>query len=245
MHADEPSQDLMGSATELVRRAPACVMSSGPAQDNSMPARQYTVKNGEDLFEIAAECGFRSADTIRDHAANAELMADRNEGILRPGDVLTIPEIETDWLALDAGKKNVFRRPGPPRLLKLRLVDDDGDPIANEAVAMSGTGVQAELTTDGAGCVEVEVPVRNCKSLLVTVGDREIELDVADLDPVDSVTGVQARLSNLGYFVGTRDDDYGETTRACVSEFQSDNQLPQTGVACAMTRQKLVDKHGC
>jgi hypothetical protein len=52
------------------------------------------------------------------------------------------------------------------------------------------------------------------------------ELHVGELDPVGEVTGLQARLANLGYYDGPIDGDAGEVTAAAIAQFRREHGLP-------------------
>jgi hypothetical protein len=62
------------------------------------------------------------------------------------------------------------------------------------------------------------------------------QLQLGTLDPIDTSTGLTARLFNLGY--GT--DDIAEAIRA----FQAKKRLPVTGQADDATRSRLVSEFG-
>jgi hypothetical protein len=49
---------------------------------------------------------------------------------------------------------------------------------------------------------------------------------VGELDPVGEVTGVQARLANLGYYDGPIDGDAGQVTSAAIAQFRREHGLP-------------------
>jgi len=54
------------------------------------------------------------------------------------------------------------------------------------------------------------------------------------------VKALQQRLTDLNYFVGSVDGDFGPSTRAAVLAFQADNALPTTGVVDAATEAALA-----
>ncbi len=64
------------------------------------------------------------------------------------------------------------------------------------------------------------------------------------LDPVDKITGAQARLKNLGFFRGAIDGTVDANTRAAIMSFQNRYGLPANGVLEAQTMNKLLEVHG-
>jgi peptidoglycan hydrolase-like protein with peptidoglycan-binding domain len=65
------------------------------------------------------------------------------------------------------------------------------------------------------------------------------------LDPVTEVSGVQARLRNLGYGEVPLDGEMGPATIAALCAFQRENGLKVTASADTATQDKLAEKHGC
>jgi N-acetylmuramoyl-L-alanine amidase len=82
-----------------------------------------------------------------------------------------------------------------------------------------------------------ELRVKVCpmaKHAKLTVGEgdeaRVYELELGGLDPCDTVSGIQARLENLGYDPGPIDNVMGPLTSAAISAFQEDeNDLNVNG----------------
>ena len=56
---------------------------------------------------------------------------------------------------------------------------------------------------------------------------------------------MQARLKNLGYYGGRTDsDELDEATRAALVAFQTDHELPVTGLIDDETKAALKKRHG-
>ena len=77
---------------------------------------------------------------------------------------------------------------------------------------------------------------------LLRADEREATLHIGHLDPIDSDTGVRARLQNLGYRI---EDDTDDAVRLGVEEFQVEHGLWVDGVVGPNTRGKLEEEHGC
>jgi len=61
--------------------------------------------------------------------------------------------------------------------------------------------------------------------------------------PAQAVDGVQQTLKGLGYKIEAKEDQsntYGPSTQDAVRQFQTDHQLPQTGIADIETRMAMV-----
>jgi hypothetical protein len=105
-----------------------------------------------------------------------------------------------------------------------------------------------EDRTDGNGCIEQEIDAGLEKAkLTVEIAEQERytwTLRLGQLDPIEETSGVQGRLSNLGYtcpVTGTED----APTREAVRRFQHDQSLDGDGSITERTRGKLREVYGC
>jgi N-acetylmuramoyl-L-alanine amidase len=92
--------------------------------------------------------------------------------------------------------------------------------------------------------IEQQIPMTATGGML-TIQDMEIPLEIGHLDPIEEVTGWQARLNNLGYYTGPIGEADEEQVRLGVEEFQCDNGLSVDGVCGQNTQNKLKEVHGC
>lgn len=134
--------------------------------------------------------------------------------------------------------------PGQRYPVRLRLLDG-ADNLAGEdwVIELRGESLATGKTSAG-GLVETELPT-NEPGLVLRLPHLGMffGLDVATLDPVDTPTGAQARLTNLGYpcpVSGTMD----EVTRAALIAFQHDQDLEPSGVMDGATIAALYTAHG-
>jgi peptidoglycan hydrolase-like protein with peptidoglycan-binding domain len=99
--------------------------------------------------------------------------------------------------------------------------------------------------TDGEGALEIAIRPDAARALIILGDgtDDPIDLCLGALDPADSVTGVQARLTNLGVDVGPVDGILGPLTTAGIAEFQRQRGLPETGEIDEATSTKLAEVH--
>jgi peptidoglycan hydrolase-like protein with peptidoglycan-binding domain len=70
-------------------------------------------------------------------------------------------------------------------------------------------------------------------------------LQIGFLDPIDELSGVQARLNNLGFDSGEVDGLNGPRTRAAVKSFQKKHGLVVDGIAGPKTKAQLKRVYGC
>jgi hypothetical protein len=213
----------------------------------------YTVKQGDYLSKIAKNHGFQDYRTIWDHPRNAELKKKRkNPNILYPGDVLHIPEKQTKEVTGGTGQKHRFRAKRKSPMLKIVLKDINNKPMANLECELRVEGKTYPLTTDGKGRVEQEISPGAEEGRLVLkppdLPPEEIPLKIGHLDPVEEVSGWQARLNNLGYDAGPVDGKETEQLRSAIEEFQCDafKDVSQVDGKCGpKTQAKLKEVHGC
>jgi N-acetylmuramoyl-L-alanine amidase len=213
-------------------------------------ADYYTVEQGDHLSKIAKDNGFTDYTVIWDHPKNADLRKQRpNPNILLPGDQVFIPDMEPKHESGPADKHHTFTV--DRKTLKLRLVLEDiyEKPIAGAPCALLVEDQVFQLTTDGNGKLEQEVPLDAQDGVLTIHGDQTpladfpVYLKIGHLDPVTEPSGQLARLNNLGYFPGDGTDD--DAFESAVEEFQCDHGLKVDGDCGSATQAKLEKVHGC
>jgi len=203
----------------------------------------YIVKQGDCLSSIAAKYGL-FWEKIWNHPKNAQLREKRKDPyILYPGDVIFIPQKEDKEVAAATGQKHRFRRKGIPEKLELILCLE-GEPRRNEDYELQIDGKLIRGKTDGQGKVSISIPpgARQGKLILIKTGE-EFNLDLGHLDPITEITGVQARLANLGFDVEVS-GKWDERSKEALRQFQKSNNLNPTGEIDETTRNKLKEVHG-
>jgi len=211
----------------------------------------YFVKQGDHLFKIAQKHGFADYHTIWDHPKNAELKRKRqNPNVLYPGDRLYIPEKELKEESGATEQRHRFKTRGETLMLRIVLKNIDGQPIANEQCDLDIEGEVYPLITDGEGQIEQQIP-KSAERGSLTLKDTDLPFDVqlplkiGHLDPVDTASGQQARLNNLGYNAGEVGGTDPLKLRSAVEEFQCDYDLSVDGICGSQTQAKLEEVHGC
>jgi len=214
-------------------------------------SRRHTVQQGECLSRIARRYSFSDYREIYDHADNESLRKKRpNPDVLYPGDVIVIPDRDPQTESGATDQHHLFRAKVPKRLVRIAVEDENNQRLSNQTYTLEFDCAKLTGTTGGDGILEHQIPFE-AEGGVLTVGDLTWKVYVAHLNPVQEespdhgVSGMQARLRNLGYPVGPVDGILGRKTRMAIRFFQADQGLEATGEPDATTRDKLADVHGC
>jgi N-acetylmuramoyl-L-alanine amidase len=203
---------------------------------------KYTVQDGDSIASIAKDHGYLWK-TIWDHPDNADLKKLRKDpNVLLAGDVVTLPDPVNKEEQRPTGKRHTFVRKGEPTKLRVKLTRF-GKARAGVEYKLIVDGTEIKGRTDGSGWVDQFIP-GNARQARLVVGKEEHVLKIGHLDPLDSVSGVQARLRNLGYDCGGEDGEVGELTARALRAFQQATGLPPTGKIDPQTCDKLKETHG-
>ena len=205
---------------------------------------EHVVEQGECVASIAASYGV-PGKKVWNAPENEELREKRKSPyMLYPGDVVRVNDRDKREEACATEQHHRFERKAEKTWLRVKLLDL-GEARAGEPYVLKIGGEVIEGKTDGEGKVEVEIPAHATEAVL-RLGDKQrgedFLLKVGGLDPVTEVSGVQARLANLGYdceVTGAMD----ERTKRAVREFQYDNVL-KMGEVSEETREELVKVYG-
>jgi len=207
--------------------------------------QKHTVKPGEWIKQIALQYGFPNWEKVWDHPTNSTLVSLRKDpSLLHPGDKLTIPEPEEAELSAPSDKKHTFVKAVPKTILKIKVQDDKGDPIADTPWKMTLGEETFEGTSGGDGLVEQEVPTAMGEGIL-EIDTHKFPLRIGHLDPIDEVEGVQKRLHNIGYDCGNIDGVVGCKMAQSLKLFQKDNALKESGKIDQASKDKLKELYGC
>jgi len=186
-----------------------------------------TVKPGDCLYSLAAQHGF-TADTLKAHANNQALMEQRPDPTqLLPGDQVFIPEKKCTPVVAETGMRHRFRRNGTRTTVKARFLDFD-KPLAKQRYILNADGQLSDGITDDNGGIDITLAA-TVKTATVIIGaapnEREYTLQLGGLDPADTVTGQQQRLSNLGFYDGNIDGTKGAMTNEAIRAFKINQEL--------------------
>ena len=210
----------------------------------------HTVEQGEYLSLIAEKYGFQNYGTIWNHPDNAALKQLRGDpNVLLPGDILKIPDKTEKQESRPTGQVSTFQVTREQLFLKLALKDFDNQPLANTDCELEIDGATTPLTTDADGKIQLPIS-RSAKEATLSFKDPLVPFDllvpikIGHLDPVDSISGQKARLSNLGYITRPLDEVDDTVFARTVQEFQCDMGITVTGECDDDTQAKLKELHG-
>ena len=210
----------------------------------------HEVAQGECLASIAADYRFSDWRTIYSHPENAELRRKRqNPNLMCPGDMVNIPPLDLGEKPCATDRRHRFLLLNQRALLRIVIEDEKGNVFSGKKYRLEIEGEIFQGSTAGDGLLEEEIPV-NAQSGVLTVwlndddyDDCTWELAIGSLDPVDEISGVQARLNNLNFICGPVDGIVGPRTRAAVQQFQTRIKASPTGIIDAALISKLREAY--
>jgi hypothetical protein len=218
-------------------------------------AEVHVVQQGETLNRIAKKYEFVRAETIYDHESNAAFRELRpNPNMIFPGDEINIPDKEKIIKMGYTGGSHSFtvKRPEIEKF-RVKIQNGSGKAWAGKRITldMGGQSIDAEIGDDG--IIEVALPNgdESCGELNVYMDPNsdepthKFEVQLGSLDPVEELSGVQARCNLLGFDCGVADGIMGGKTREGVKAFQTAQGLDVDGVPGPMTKNKLKEVYGC
>lgn len=220
-------------------------------KDSALPPHE--VKQGECIAKLAFNYGL-APDTIWNHPKNAELKADRKElHILNPKDMVFIPPKTLKKLPVNSGEQIELQQQSALEKLRIRFLHYDDTPrtdlpfLVSIKTSKNDTWPDTLGKTDGAGFVIVDVPPNSTFAEIVLGEGEEQEMHEFNLgfvDSIDTVSGVKARLNNLGFECGEETDEMNELTVGAIKAFQKKNSLYPNGKLEAETIEAILERFG-
>ena len=207
----------------------------------------HTIELGDTTSGLAFENGLLP-QTVWDHPRNQQLKQMReNMNVLNPGDQLFVPERREKQVAKPVDQRHKFKRKGIPEVFRMQFVDYDKTPLANEPYRLIVDGqIWKTGSLDSEGWVRTPIPA-GARQGEIGIGEGYsgivLALDFGYLNPIADLTGVQARLRNLGYFDGAEDGKDSPELREAVRRFRKDRQLPDGEEIDAALRDELKKQH--
>jgi hypothetical protein len=213
--------------------------------------KQHVVAQGECMSTIARRYGFEDWKALYDHSANAALKKRRpNPNALVPGDIVAIPEPIPATFDRPLGAWHTLQIKREKPRLRVRLSSNEGKAFASRPYRLTVSGRERFGTTDGDGMLDEPVPA-GTSSATVSIRLDDVDppqelvwrLAIGHLDPVEKISGVQARLRNLGYYTGAIDGRLSDALRAALGSFQLAHDLDYTGQLDESTISALASEH--
>ncbi|MFB3828690.1 MAG: peptidoglycan-binding protein [Bryobacteraceae bacterium] len=208
----------------------------------------HTAVQGDHVPLLAKKYGFGDYRIIWDDPKNADLKTRRkNPNVLFPGDAVFIPEKREKEVPRPTDQRHTFETTKRGIMLRIVIRNIDDEPVGQKPCTLQVQGGVYKLTTDAEGLIEREIH-RDAASGMLNIDDVEdmdIPVKIGHLDPEDTASGQQARLTNLGYYWGPEEGASEQALKSAIEEFQCDHDLKVTGVCDAATQAKLKEVHGC
>ncbi|KAF7774759.1 hypothetical protein PMAN_a3334 [Pseudoalteromonas marina] len=215
--------------------------------------QQHTVAQGETLLRIAKQYGYQTSKALYNHPSNAEFKALRPDpNLIYPGDKITIPPKKEKFIPLRTNSINSFVVQNEKEYFRLQVSYDDGDDVTGKRVVLSIGSQTIDTVLQSDGLIEVELNNNDALTGTIdlylnegeTTPTKSFNVQIGNLDPIDTLSGVQGRCNMLGFDCGTVDGVNGAKTKAGVREFQQAQQLQVDGIAGPVTKSRLVYVYG-
>lgn len=210
----------------------------------------HVVSQGEWVSQIAARYGFANFRTIYDDARNEALRTLRpNPNELYPGDEVWVPggrhELLLPSRAMEDKTWNVKFTGSEPEQVILIVRNADGQPVRSTAYVLTIGGFEKPGTTDGDGRLveNIDVSLLEFTTPTLTIAGQVMNLQIGHLDPLNTISGAQGRLKNLGHSIPAINGRLNQATRLALFQFQQEQHLPTDGLPNEETLRKLDQVH--
>ena len=211
-----------------------------------MAHRAYKVKPGDCISSIADRYGLFPGDVWGD-AKNKKLKDERKDpNVLMPGDLVYVREKEEKEESCASDQRHRFRKKGVPEKLVVQFKLGD-EPRADEEYVLEVDGTLSEGKTDKDGKIDVWIPPGAKKGKITFRNEGgEYDLDLGRLDPLSTISGVQGRLGNLGFYSGPVDGKMSEELERAIRDFKAhqDPKKEPDGKLDDAARKAIRKAHG-
>jgi N-acetylmuramoyl-L-alanine amidase len=211
----------------------------------------YSVVQGDCLSSIAKAFGFADWRVIYNHGSNADFRRLRpNPNLIYPGDQLFIPETDAhvETAATDAWHQ--FRVESQKTLFRARMLDSGMAGLSGKKYKLEVGGRVKEGILGNDGMIEQEIAPDESEATVTVWMDPDTSrpgiiwnVRLGHLDPIDTTSGIQARLQNLGFEPGPINGELTPLTVDAIKGFQSRFGLTVNGEADSPTKAKLKEVH--
>jgi hypothetical protein len=200
-----------------------------PPEPSRTVVRKHKVEQGERLPTIARAHGFRRWETVWDFAGNAALRGLRGTAhILLPEDEVSIPSKLERKAEVPGGAAEYVVRCACE---VLRVCFAGVKPTRRNRVTFKATpdvGASAEGALPKSRRMELDLPpgTTTVHVELFREGKNAgnpfavYDFAVGALDPSETLSGIQARLKNLGFYSGSPTGNLDDDTRTAIAHFR-------------------------
>jgi hypothetical protein len=210
-------------------------------------ASDHKVRPGDCVSSIAFENGF-FPKTLWDLSENSELKQRRKDpNVLLEGDVVHVPDLRIKEDDAPTEQRHRYRRKGVPSRLKVQF-RFQGEKLARAPYRIDIDGSFHDGATDADGWIDEPIPP-NAGHAEIVLHPRDsdpmtFDFDLGRLDPVETPTGQQHRLKNLGFYAGSLGGEQSPEFEGALRCFQRTQGLTESGQADDATCNKLKSLHG-
>jgi Putative peptidoglycan binding domain len=210
--------------------------------------KPYIIRQGDYFTKLAHTKGFNAEKAWND-PANDDLRKKRSSmDMLEPGDIVFIPDEARPRLDVSGGVVNhyIARIPKIPVNVRIKV---GGEIVVDEPYIIRGVGpdpVNGKTDKNGYLSTRVRVHVREIEVELPK-RKRTLRVRVGDMDPMNELSGLQKRLTHLGYYLptktGTENFDALDPHQilSALKAFQAARKIEVTGKLDDKTRKALFD----
>lgn len=215
-------------------------------------SQKYVVRQGDCLSSIAAHFGLPNWHVIYDAPDNKDFKKKRpNPNLIYPGDELVIPDTKPGNESIDTGSVHTFQVTLPLTDLKLKVFDDIGDEPTKANYELRILGLPEPITGALAnGLIDTKIPAWARQGHLVITSAEDgsiiekVDLQLGGLDPVDTISGAQIRLQQIGFDCGPITGEMTPAMEGTLRLFQRVYKLTEDGTLNAATQDKLKEIYG-
>ncbi|MBB1482114.1 peptidoglycan-binding protein [Pseudoalteromonas sp. SG41-2] len=155
-------------------------------------------------------------------------------------------------MPLRANSLNTFVVQNEKEYFRLQIIHEDGDDITGKRIVLNIGNQTIDTVLQSDGLIEVELNNNDALTgnvdLYLKAGDttptKSFAVQIGNLDPIDTLSGVQGRCNLLGFDCGKVDGINGAKTKAGVKGFQFVHGLEVDAIAGEKTKAKLKQVYG-
>ena len=201
------------------------------------------------MGSIAKKYGFHKWQELWNLPQNLTLRTSgRKPELLVSGDIVFIPERTIKETAAQTDARHRFVLEAAVAELHLRFVDVEPYIHAFGAISYS---LEAKDGNNQSGTItkekqEITMPLNlAAETCTLMIGGMAFQLSIGSLDPLETVSGIQGRLKNLGFDPGPITNTENPSTTSAVRAFQEHYKITVNGTIGPEVQHKMKEVYGC